>query len=121
MANRSDDVVAADRPCSRQGGYITSLAADHIAADAPVDGLEKPREISPGARQEIESQRYADEGVRQVVTQTLTRLTGDGNSGRAKPEGPRAIGGPPATPCLPELGRVTVTRECETRNRTLKV
>jgi len=100
---------------------LTDLAADHIAADAPVDGLEKPREISPGARQEIESQRYADEGVRQVVT--LTRLTGDGNSGRAKPEGPvpRAIGGPPATPFLPELGRVTVTRECETRNRTLKL
>jgi len=59
---------------------LTELAADHIAADAPVDGLMKPREISPGARQEVESQRYADDGVRQVVT--LTRLTSDGNQAR---------------------------------------
>jgi len=46
---------------------LTELAADHIAADAPVDGLEKPREISPGARQEVESQWYADDGVGQRI------------------------------------------------------
>jgi len=44
---------------------LTELAAEHVAADAAIHGLDASREISPGARQEAERQRYAGDGVRQ--------------------------------------------------------